>query len=136
MLCIFLFLILFTIEFLKDLWMVKKIHKYEGRVVAKIIRVRVHTCYDRIYTKINLYYPTYQYNVEGKNYEREFSQGYRGDFQRVGKEVVLCYDKKNPEKIVPRDEEEFWKKEARKGAILNFIFWGFFLYCLFTGKYW
>lgn len=118
-----------TIESLGTFEMIWRIHKYDGRVTAKIISIRVLTYYWRIFTKVNLYYATYQYNIDGIDYEIEVHRGYRDDFHPVGKEVILCYNKNNPRKIAPLDEAKFWKKEAIKSGIFLTVFWLIVLYC-------
>lgn len=118
-----------TIESLGTFGMVWRLHKYDGRVTSKVISIRVQSYYYRIFTKVNLYYPTYQYNIDGIIYKTEFQRGYRDDFHPVGKEVILCYDKNNLKKIVPLNEEKFWKKEAIKRGIFITLLWLAVLCC-------
>lgn len=128
---LFLFwLSVFTQGFIQSFLIVRRIHKYEGRVTAKIIGIRNDDYYFK-FVKTNNFYPTYQYSIDDILYEIESPWGYREYNCSVGQEVILFYDLKRPKKFVPGEEEKEWEKSTLEKGIGAAIFWAIAIYAFF-----
>lgn len=137
-----IFLIFFTMFFL-IIFIISHIHdshKYEGRAIGTIVKIREDYYYYK-FSKIYQYYITYRYTVDGVIYEEEcrfsesiivyqytvsgFTYGKKYLLSKetdktfpIGKEVLLQYDEKKPQKFMPTGKEEmFFKQTFELGLI-------------------
>ncbi len=125
----FLFLCSFLL-FLVSIITNVKTHKYEGRADGKIVDIK-ETCRSGRNNKIYIYYPIYQYMVEGIIYEEEFPFGDKSPHNLpIGEEAIIKYDKKNPEKFIVTGKEYVWLGQALFGLFMSMI-----MLAIIIGKY-
>ena len=104
----FLFIILVSI-LIVSLSMVIKSKNYKGKVEWIIISVREEYYYYKL-NRINTYYPSFRYTVDGITYECEYPYGEASLEQiPVGKKVLLKYDVAQPEKGPGHTVERKWR---------------------------
>jgi hypothetical protein len=127
----FLFLAIFvSSDAVQALWQIKKFRGYEGYTIAKVSGIREVIYYERIFTRVTVYYITYQYIVDGTIYESETPGGTCKKKYTLWSEEKIRYDKDHPEKCMAEGDEEEWKNLAIRSAIIAGMYWLFIIFGL------
>lgn len=112
----------FTIWGITYLWQIKLLSQYKGRIMAKVTDIRKYVCFNRVYTKVTLYFFTFQYCIDEIVYNVELKWGDKNNNKYpLGTEIEIQYNEKNPAKFLVSGEEKEWKKEANKVLIYSGI---------------
>ena len=90
--------------------------------MAKVTDIREYVCFNRVYTKVTLYFFTFQYCIDEIVYNVELKWGAENNNKySLGTEIEIQYNEKNPAKFLVSGEEKEWKKEANKVLIYSGI---------------
>lgn len=114
LLCSFL---LFLISFITNI----RSHRYDGRSEGKIVSLN-KVCHNGRNNKVYIYYPIYEYNVDGITYQEEFPFGDKcPNNLPIGEETIIKYDKKNPQKFVVSGKDNAWLSQAIFGLVMSIV---------------
>lgn len=104
----------------------RKLRIYEGRTTGKVVEIREEIHYERIFTRVIMYYLTYEYMVDETIYRLEPGWGTLKILRYpLGTEVEIYYDKKCPQKFTVGGEEEVkhWKHSIYSMIAISAIPW-------------
>lgn len=113
-----------TFSSIQFLWQIRLLKRYKGRVKAKVIEIRERFYFIRCFTKVTVYYFTFQYHIDDVNYVIESKWGIIDAVRYpLGSEVELSYDERNPTRFLVSGEEKIWKKQVIKMTIVAGVGW-------------
>ncbi len=123
--------IMLTFSSIQSFWQIRLLKRYKGRVNAKVVGIREHIYFDRIFKKVTVYFFTFQYCIDDVTYVLELKWGVTDNVRYpLGSEVELSYDEKNHTNFLVSGEEKHWKKEAIQIMIWAGASWLFIICAL------